>query len=237
MTVLLPAGSLLVAGAAASPALTSKKSPPPPPPIQLLCAPTLMGAALVNGVCALPNPSLAGVASDHIQPLAVSNRGGRDTLKVICGTVPPRLSVLPQRECMIAFGDAPRPGRSCSGSRPPARQGAMVTHACSITWLTPGRGLESAGHGRAGPAHRPRGDQQPWRDRWLWRPDVPRRDRAEPQQPDPAWLQQPDPAWLRVHPGNATAINDSGQIAASGYHSVSREHAFPADPQLRQREG
>jgi hypothetical protein len=220
VTVLLPAGLLLVADAAARPALTSKK--PPPPPIQLLCAPSLLGAALVSGVCAVPSPSRAGVAGDHIRPLAVNNPGGRDTFKVICGTVPLRLSVLPQREAVIAFGDAPRPGRSCSGSRPPARQGAMVTQACSITWLAPGRGQESAGHGRAGPAIVLEAINNHGvivgYGTLIYRGGT---------------VQNPSnliPPGSGSTPGNATTINDSDQIVASGGNSAGQERAFLLTP-------
>jgi hypothetical protein len=79
LTVLLAGGSLLLGAAAASPAVAAKK---PPPPIQLLCSKSLMGASLVSGVCVLPG-TVSGVASDYIQPLAVSNPDGGDTFLVV----------------------------------------------------------------------------------------------------------------------------------------------------------
>jgi hypothetical protein len=194
MTVLLSARLLLIADAAASPALTSKKPPPPP-----------------GRRRQWPHP-----AAGAQQP------GGWDTLKLISGTVPPRPSVVPPRECMIAFGEAPEPGHLCSGSRPPARARRHghpgLQHHLADTRPQPGQsgprpGLPSTSPGR---------DQQPWRDRWLWRPDLPRRDSAEPQQPDPAGLQSTL--------DNATAIDDGGQIVASGSNSTGQEHAFPPTP-------
>ena len=130
MAVLVAAGSLLLGGAAASPALAAAK----PAPIQLLCSQSLMGATLVNGVCVLPSPYPVGVANDYIQPLAVSNPGGGDTFKVIAGTVPPGLSVLPQYGSgTIVFGDVTQAGTFVFTVKATSPQGATATRAYSIT--------------------------------------------------------------------------------------------------------
>ncbi len=130
--VLVAAGSLLLGVATASPALAAKKPPPPPPPIQLPCSPSLMGATLVNGVCVLPG-AIAGGANDYIQPLAVSNPGGGDTFKVISGTVPPGLSVLPKYGSgTIIDGNATAAGTFGFTVRATSPQGATATRAYSI---------------------------------------------------------------------------------------------------------
>ena len=134
VAVLGTAGSLLLGVVAASPALAAKKPPPPPAPIQLLCSQSLMGAALVNGVCVLPSPSPVGVANDYIQPLAVSNPNGGDTFKVISGTVPPGLSVLPQYGSgTIIDGVVTQAGTFVFTVRATSPQGATATMAYSIT--------------------------------------------------------------------------------------------------------
>jgi len=135
VAVPVPAGSLLVADAAGSPALAAKK--PSPPPIQLLCSQSLIGATVINGVCVLPSPSPAGVANNYIQPLTVSNPGAENTCRVISGTVPPGLSVLPKHgESMIVFGDA-RAGTFVVTVQATSPQGASATSAYSITRLDP----------------------------------------------------------------------------------------------------
>ncbi len=134
MAVLVAAGSLLAVAAGASPALAGKKPPPPPSPIQLLCSQSLMGATLVNGVCVLPSPPPVGAANDYIQPLAVSNPGGGDTFKVISGTVPPGLSVLPQYGSgTIVSGVVTQAGTFVFTVRATSPQGATATQAYSIT--------------------------------------------------------------------------------------------------------
>jgi hypothetical protein len=132
MAVAVAAASLIAVAAAASPALAAKK--PPPPPIQLLCSQSLMGATLVNGVCVLPSPSPVGVANDYIQPLAVSNPNGGDTFKVISGTVPPGLTVLPQYGSgTIVTGVVTQAGTFVFTVQATSPQGATATQAYSIT--------------------------------------------------------------------------------------------------------
>jgi hypothetical protein len=129
MAALAAAGTLLAGMAAASPALAAKS----PPPIQLLCSQSLMGATLVNGVCVLPG-TIAGVANDYIQPLAVSNPNAGDTFKVISGTVPPGLSVLAgYGSATIVFGDATQAGTFGFTVKATSPQGATATRAYSIT--------------------------------------------------------------------------------------------------------
>jgi hypothetical protein len=83
--------------------------------------------------CVLPS-TIAGVANDYIQPLAVSNPNGGDTFKVVSGTVPPGLSVLSQYGSgTIVFGDATQAGTFGFTVKATSPQGATATRAYSIT--------------------------------------------------------------------------------------------------------
>jgi large repetitive protein len=130
LTVLLAGGSLLPGAAAASPAVAAKK---PPPPIQLLCSKSLMGASLVSGVCVLPG-TVSGVASDYIQPLAVSNPDGGDTFLVVSGIMPPGLIVVPRYgPGTIINGIATRAGSFGFTVQATSLLGATAIQAYSIT--------------------------------------------------------------------------------------------------------
>lgn len=128
LAICLAAGSLLLGIASASPALAKAK----PTPIQLLCSISANGGTLVNGVCVLPG-AIAGGTNDYFGIIAVSNPGAGDTFKVVSGTVPPGLTVLPQYGSgTIVTGIATTPGTFVFTIMVTSPQGATATLAYSI---------------------------------------------------------------------------------------------------------
>jgi large repetitive protein len=129
IAVLVAGGSLVLGVAAASPALARTR----PAPIQQLCSASANGGTLTGGVCVLP-AGVVGGANAYYGIIAVSNPNAGDTFKVISGTVPPGLTVLPQYGSgTIVTGTPTQAGTFVFTVQATSPQGASATLAYSIT--------------------------------------------------------------------------------------------------------